>query len=67
MFDSAANRFIYEDAKSRHDELIGSVSDNGKAYRLGWLGNPYSDSPALCYEYWKAGWDNAEIAKQGEK
>lgn len=59
MFDSAANRFLYEDVKRRHDEMMDADCDYGKAYRFGWMGKSYSESPLLSYEHWRAGRDNA--------
>ena len=58
-FDTPANRFIYEDAKARHDELMDAETDHGRAYRLGYMGVRYSDNPLLNYEHWRAGRDNA--------
>ena len=62
MFDSAENRYVYEDAKSRHDEMMDADCNFGKAYRFGWIGKSYSENPTFSYEHWRAGRDNA---KQG--
>lgn len=59
MFDSPESRYIYEDAKSRHDEMMDAETDEGKAYRLGYWGKSISDTPLLSYEFWRAGRDNA--------
>ncbi len=59
MFDSPANRFVYEDALSRHSELMDAETMDGKAYRFGYRGVNSGDNPMLSYEHWRAGKENA--------
>jgi hypothetical protein len=70
MFDTPENRHIYEDALTRHDELMDAETKNGRAYRFGYMGKSMSDHPLLSYEHWRAGQQNAksvEIKKVANK
>ena len=65
MFSTPAERFDYEYALSKHDDLMDEESSQARAYRFGYYG--YSENPLLNYEYWRAGRENAKRHKsEGE-
>ena len=57
MFDTPANRFIYEDALQRHDELMSSQGREAASYQRGYAG--YDERFEDIHEFWRAGVQNA--------
>jgi len=56
MFDTSANRHAYEDALTRHDELMAAETDEAKSYQNGYAGH---DEKFLdVHEFWRAGVKN---------
>ena len=56
-FDTPENRYRYETALLRHDDLMSSMTKEGESYRRGWRGYNWRRQED-DFEHWCAGREN---------